>query len=67
VDGWDCIEEEGEEDWRERKGFKEEKGDKLKGPSAKETKFDWEKKNEAAVADISPLISLFFPFFSFTV
>jgi hypothetical protein len=66
VDGWDCTEEKGEEDWGEGEGFEEEKWEKLKGSSSKETKFDWKKENQAAIANISPPISLFFLFFSFT-
>ena len=58
MDGWDCTEEEDEEDWGEGEGFEEEKGEKLKGSSGKKTKFDWEKEKEAAIADISPPISL---------
>jgi len=70
VDGWDCTEEEDEEDWGEGEGFKEEKWEKLKGPSAKKkkTKINWEKEKEGVIADISPPISLVFPFFfSFNV
>ena len=65
VDGWDCTEEEDEEDWGEGEGFEEEKGEKLKDPLAKKTKFDWEKEKEAAIADINPPISLVFPTFFF--
>jgi hypothetical protein len=52
---------------REGEGFEEEKWEKLKGPSTKKkkTKIDWEKEKEAAIADISPPISLVFPFFFF--
>ena len=65
MDGWDCTEEEDEEDWREGEGFEEEKREKLKGSSAKETKFDWEKGNDVVIANISPPISLVFPIFFF--
>jgi len=66
MDGRDCTEEEGEEDWGEGEGFEEEKGEKLKWPSSKETKFDWKKKEkEVVIADISPSISFVFPIFFF--